>query len=150
MATDTTELLKTKPEESANGIKAARKASEGRISDQIIEKMVDRIGGRAGVETAFGQPIERGQTTLVPVARVRWGFGAGSGSAAEEPERATQGGGTGAGGAVGVEPIGYLELKAEGVEFRRIAAPFPSPFFLLAAGFAGMLVLRSVARLIRG
>ena len=48
------------------------------------------------------------------------------------------------------EPIGYLEIGDDGAAFKPIASAYPSPLFLLAAGFAGSLVIRAIARLIRG
>jgi len=87
--------------------------------------------------------------TVVPVARVRWGFAAGGGSA---PATATEPGpssGVGGGGMVGVEPIGYLELKSTGATFTSISDPKPSPLFLLAVGVMMSMMLRGIARIIR-
>jgi hypothetical protein len=51
---------------------------------------------------------------------------------------------------VTAEPIGYLEIGDEGAAFKPIAGAYPSPVFLIAAGFSGALVIRAIARLIRG
>lgn len=131
----------------------ARRAAEGGVSDRLLGVLADRIGGRAGVQATFGEPIERGEITVVPVARLRWFFGAGagsgSGSGADGGELGTGSGGGGGGAAVD-DPVGYLEIRPTGAGFRPISVPYPSPVFLLAAGVAAALVLRALARVVRG
>ena len=64
----------------SGGEDEARKAAEGSAADRLLERIVERLGGRSGVRAAFGEPVERGDLTVVPVARVRWAFGAGEGA----------------------------------------------------------------------
>ena len=58
----------------------ARRAAEGGPMERLLERLMDRTGGRVGVQTVFGDAIQRGELTVVPVARARWFFGAGGGS----------------------------------------------------------------------
>jgi hypothetical protein len=129
----------------------ARAAAEGRTMDRLIDRLIERIGGHSGAEAAFGEPVERGELTVVPVARLRWFVGAGAGSA---PGMGSAGGptGEGSGGGAGVlaDPVGYLEIGPSGATFRPIVDPYPRPLFLLAAGVTTALVLRALARLLRG
>ena len=119
--------------------------------DAILEKLVDKVGGKASVKAVFGEPIERGAKTVIPVAKIRWGFGGGAGTGTSEAEGGPQtGSGSGAGGGVTAEPIGYLENGEEGASFKQIAPPYPSPLFLIAAGITSALIVRAFARLIRG
>jgi Sporulation protein YtfJ (Spore_YtfJ) len=119
--------------------------------DAILEKIVEKVGGRASVKAVFGEPIERGGKTVVPVAKIRWGCGGGSGSGTQETEGGpASGSGSGGGGGVTAEPIGYLEIGEEGAAFKPIAPLYPSPLFLIAAGITGALIVRAFARLIRG
>jgi hypothetical protein len=119
--------------------------------DAMLEKLVEKVGGKANVKAVFGDPIERGGKTVIPVAKVRWGFGGGAGTGTSEAEGGPQtGSGSGGGGGVTAEPIGYLEIGEEGASFRTIAPPYPSPLFLLAAGITSALIVRAFARLIRG
>ena len=119
--------------------------------DQFLEKLADKVGAKASIKAVFGDPIVRNGTTIVPVAKVRWGFGGGTGTGpTSEASDAPVGTGSGAGGGVTAEPIGYLEIGNEGAAFKPIAGAYPSPVFLLAAGFAGAIVIRAIARLIRG
>ena len=140
MATDRSEALDE-----------ARRAAEGRGADQLLERLADRIGGQAGVQAVFGAPIERGELTVIPVARLRWGFGGGAGSGPlAGGEGDAQGTGSGGGGGVIAVPAGYIEMGPTGSTFRPIVDPYPSPLFLLAAEVTVSLILRAVARLIRG
>ena len=128
----------------------AEKAAS-RPQDAIFEKLVDKVGGKANVKAVFGEPIVRGGKTVVPVAKIRWGFGGGAGTGTSETQEGPQtGSGSGGGGGVTAEPIGYLEIDEAGAAFRPIAPPYPSPLFLIAAGITSALILRAFARLIRG
>lgn len=131
-------------------VEAARTAAM-RAGDQgMLERLIDRIGGRTGVQAVFGEPIERQDVTVIPVARVRWAFGAGSGSG---PVAGVEGGdtagGSGGGGAAGAVPVGYIEIGPAGVSFHSIAEAYPSPVFLLTAGVMTAMILRGLARLLR-
>jgi uncharacterized spore protein YtfJ len=121
----------------------AREAVEGGPSDRFLDRLAERIGGRASVKAVFGDPIERGDLTVVPVARVRWGFGGGSGTSGGAEEAS----GSGGGGGVAADAIGYLEIRADQASFRRIGSFFPSPAFVLASGITAAIVIRALARL---
>jgi hypothetical protein len=125
----------------------ARQAAEGGPADRFMESLAERIGARASVTAVFGQPIERGDLTVVPVARVRWGFGGGTGSGADAA--GSSGEGLGGGGGVAADPIGFVEIGPDGAVFRPIVQPYPSPLFLLASGITAAIVLRALARLVR-
>jgi uncharacterized spore protein YtfJ len=144
-------------------VAAATKAGQpGRI-DGFVERMAERVGGKASVRSVFGEPIERDGFTIIPVAKVRWGFGGGSGtgpipmgpgrtsgspfSDATTPDGT--GSGSGGGGAVTADPVGYLEIGPDGASFISIVSPRPSPGFLLAVGATAAMVLGGLARLIR-
>ena len=134
----------------ADAASKAERAASG-PQDAFLEKLAERVGGKASIRAVFGEPISRNGKTIVPVAKIRWGFGGGTGTGpSSQAADAPVGTGTGAGGGVTAEPIGYLEIGDEGAAFKPIAAAYPSPVFLLAAGFAGSLVIRAIARLIRG
>ena len=55
----------------AEAIEAGEDGSVG----GLLERLADRIGGHAHVKAVFGEPIQQGDVTVVPVARVRWGIG---------------------------------------------------------------------------
>ena len=124
-------------------VEIAREATEEAPLDRFLDRLAERIGARANVKAVFADPIERGDLTIVPVARVRWGFGGGSGTSAGDAEAS----GSGGGGGVTADPAGYIEIRAGEARFRPIVPPYPNPAFLLAAGLAGAMVIRALARL---
>lgn len=135
--------------EGSGAMDEARKAAEQvSLTDRLIERIVDRFGGRVGVQALFGEPVERGESTLVPVGRLRWLFGAGTGSASI-PGGDGSGDGSGGGGAAIADPVGYIEMGPSGIRFRPIVGLPPNPLTILAIGLSITLVLRSIARLVK-
>jgi uncharacterized spore protein YtfJ len=144
--------------ESAVG--AARKAGEAGQIDGFVERMAERLGGKASVRAVFGKPITRDGLTIIPVARVRWVFGGGAGSSAsgslvavgpgkddDEPGTPTSSG-SGGGGGMTADPVGYLEIGPDGASFIPITPVMPSPALILAGGATAALLLRGLARLL--
>jgi uncharacterized spore protein YtfJ len=78
------------------------------------------LAARATVKAVFGEPIHAEGKTVVPVAKIAYGFGAGS-----------QKDGGGGGGGVRAFPAGALEITATGTRF----VPF-NDFRLVACAFA--------------
>ena len=109
---------------------------------------IDRMGARASVTAVFGEPIERDGLTVVPVARVRWAFGGGTGGTGV-PDRSPgeSVSGAGAGGGISAEPVGYVEIGGGRARFRAIAG-LPSPVFILASGLTAVMVFRAIGRLV--
>ena len=119
----------------------ARKVAEDDRGSRVLEAILSRIGIHARAQAVFGEAVERDGVTVIPVARVRWGFGGGGGSAPE-------GGGSGGGGGVVADPIGYIEITSAGASFRPIALPFGA-VRVLGAAIAAAIVIRALARLRR-
>jgi hypothetical protein len=57
----------------------AARVSAGDPTDGLLERLAEMVGAKARVNTVFGDPIRQGDLTVVPVAKVRWGFGGGGG-----------------------------------------------------------------------
>ena len=110
-------------------------------STALIQSIRDSFTNYAGVKTLFGDPIETQGKTVIPVARIAYGFGAGSGSRTED--QSTGGGG---GGGLKATPVGVVEITTQATRF----VSFNSTRNLLgatAAGLAlGMLIVRRRAR----
>ncbi|MFC7228225.1 spore germination protein GerW family protein [Salinirubellus salinus] len=100
--------------------------------DGFFERLVGDLSDRAGVESVYGDPVTVGDRTVVPVARVAYGFGGGSGEGDD-------GEGFGAGGGVSATPIGALEVDGDGTRFVR----FDERRRLL--GVAGLTFLAGIA-----
>lgn len=81
-------------------------------ASELLEKIGGSLGSTATVKTVFGEPIHAEGKTVVPVAKVAYGFGAGAGHGpGEHPE------GGGGGGGVRTFPAGALEITQAGTRF---------------------------------
>src|SRR5580765_8575684 len=87
--------------------------------ENFLTRMAETIGSKANAAAVFGQPITSDGTTIVPVARARWGVGGGGGTG-EGPSRTGRGQGFGGGGGMIVKPVGYLVVRNGEVEYHEI------------------------------
>jgi uncharacterized spore protein YtfJ len=128
----------------------ARKAAQGG-ADAFLDKLASRVGLNARASAVFGEPVERGDVTVIPVAKVRAGFGGGTGtmSAGDGGEAAGTGEGGGGGGGFMASPLGFIELSSEGATFRRIEDPVSYWPLALAGGIGTWLILRGLRGLTR-
>ena len=82
----------------------------------IFKGITERLQTTASVESVYGEPIVADGKTIIPVARVRYGFGGGFGEGNSDDIGSSsvdgQVGGSGGGGGGGVEvtPIGIIEV----------------------------------------
>jgi len=113
----------------------------------IVNQLADRVGLRANARAVFGDPVERDGVTVIPVAKVRYGFGGGGGVNAEPEGEANQGGG--GGGGVSASPVGYIEIHDGRAEFVRIPDLTSNWPMVLAGGIAAWLGLRGLRALFR-
>lgn len=101
---------------------AAREAGEPNAVQQIGSGVLDQILGKANARMVFGDPVQHGNKTVIPVARIstRFGFGGGSGKMKGSigPDSGLGGGG---GGSVDAKPIGFIEITDDGAEFHEIS-----------------------------
>jgi len=109
------------------------------LVNDLLERVGQTVGERAHVSTIFGEAVEREGVTVIPVARARFGFGGGGGSGSREGDEGSGGGG---GGGVAVSPIGYIEVRDRGAEFRRISTPTDILALAAAASLAALTIKR--------
>jgi uncharacterized spore protein YtfJ len=79
----------------------------------LVQRLAERIGLRAGASAVFGESVEQAGVTVIPVAKATWGFGGGSGG--DAPNH-----GSGGGGGASVTPIGFIEIREGQARFVRI------------------------------
>jgi uncharacterized spore protein YtfJ len=84
------------------------------------------------IRHVFGEPVQHGATTVIPVAKVAYGFGAGGGrgpgrgpkpaldESRSSEEDYTDAQGAGGGGGVRMTPVGALEIGPQGIRFVRV------------------------------
>jgi uncharacterized spore protein YtfJ len=102
-------------------------------SGELIERLADKVGLSAHADMVFAAPIEHDGTTVVPVAKVRFGFGAGRGL---DPRNRA---GVGGGGGVNVTPVGYIRMRRGGVSYHRIRTIPPIARLFLGAAWAAVM-----------
>ena len=109
----------------------------------FVERVAEKMGVHASAKAVYADPVEHDGVTVIPVAKLRWGFGGGSGR--KEGKR-----GKGGGGGMQAAPLGYIEMKAGQTQFKPIHDPMALVPLVAAGGVAGWIILRSIRKLIRG
>jgi uncharacterized spore protein YtfJ len=114
-----------------------------------VEKLVDGIVGtvisNGGSRTVFSEPVQHGDRSVIPVARVtyRFGFGGGSGTGPQVGGQGPVPGGDGGGGGgmLNARPVGFIETGSTGSRFVPIIDW--SQILTVALGFtgAGLLIV---------
>jgi uncharacterized spore protein YtfJ len=95
---------------------------------ELIDGAVEHLQTSASVKTVYGDPIVAEGKTVIPVAKVAYGFGAGHGSGTHDKKTLAgkvpvEGEGEGAGGGVAARPVGVVEITEEGTRFVQFGAP---------------------------
>jgi len=119
-----------------------------------FESVADLLERSLSIRHVYGDPVQHGDTTVVPVAQVAYAFGAGGGHGpgrtlkagpeSDSPGENTRPDAQGAGGGGGVRmtPVGALEIGPQGTRFIRFHALTP----WVAAGAVGLAVGWLLAR----
>jgi uncharacterized spore protein YtfJ len=111
----------------------------------LIEGAVEHLQTSASVKTVYGAPITAEGKTVIPVAKVAYGFGAGSGSGTHQKKagngkQPVEGEGEGAGGGVTARPVGVVEISEAGTKFVQFGAMKKLAFTaLIGAGIGGLV-----------
>jgi uncharacterized spore protein YtfJ len=101
---------------------------------ELDENSLKEILGKLGVSSVFGDPVKRGDISIIPVAETKIGLGFGSGGGSrgsgesEEEEKAGDAEGdescecgmTGYGGGGRVTPKGFIKFKGDTVSYEPI------------------------------
>lgn len=95
-------------------------------NENFIEKLAAGFGQSASVKNVFGEPIQAGDKTIIPVAKITYGLGGGFGhskknkkqlEAVVSPEEAPIGEGAGGGGGLLATPKGVYEITPKCTRF---------------------------------
>lgn len=103
-----------------------------------LESMFEPLTRSASVKSVYGEAISANGKTIIPVARVAYGFGGGRGRKHHEGDAPE---GEGGGGGVYAVPIGVVEVTDTGTRFvalhdRRVLAGAMLVGFCLGAFWA--------------
>ena len=115
----------------------------GDVSD-TLESVKREIAERLTAHTAYGEPVTVDGVTVIPVARIMVGYGAGGGvGEAKRPQDGGEaappptGGGGGGGGVV--QPLGFIEVSGTGARWVPLEPPVGETI-MRALGIAAILV----------
>ncbi|MGE5567810.1 MAG: spore germination protein GerW family protein [Rhodospirillales bacterium] len=78
---------------------------------EMIQAMQEKLTASGSVKNVYGEAVQSGGKTVIPVAKIGYGFGGGTGGREEGR------GGSGAGGGVGARPAGVFEISEAGTRF---------------------------------
>jgi len=108
---------------------------------ETLRSLGDHLQLGRSVRNVYGDPVIVGGRTVIPIARVSYGFGAGGG--VNEGEKAkSKRGGSGGGAGMSARPAGDLEITEAGTRF----FPFVDPARLGIALTVGLLVGLGIGR----
>jgi uncharacterized spore protein YtfJ len=119
---------------------AVKAQERAQLANELLERIGQTVGQRAQVSTIFGEPVEREGVTVIPVGKARFGFGGGGGSGSGDDGDEDSGGG--GGGGVAVSPVGYIEVRDRGAEFKRISTATDVLALVAAASLAALALKR--------
>lgn len=101
--------------------KRAHMASQTKLSPttkitSVVHTLLEGLHSMSKNETLVGTPYTLGETTIVPVHRLRVALGAGSvHGGAKQNATSGESGGLGAGGVVQIEPVAVIAVGRDGV-----------------------------------
>lgn len=84
---------------------------------EFLDSLSDRLHSSSGVKTVYGEPLETQEKTIIPVAKVAYGFGGGYGDCKDDKNEEHNCEGGGAGGGFAAKPVGVIEVTKEETRF---------------------------------
>ncbi len=82
----------------------------------LLQSLKDGILGQASVKTIYGEPVSAQGKTIIPVAKIMFGYGAGAGTGGVG-DTSARGEGGGGGGGARVIPLGVIEVSEQQTRF---------------------------------
>ncbi len=107
----------------------------------ILQSVKDSVLSQASVKSIYGEPISAQGKTVIPVAKIVYGFGGGAGTGGVGDTRARGEGGGGGGGARAI-PVGVIEISDQQTRFVPINDRKKTAGAILAGLAFGLLLAR--------
>lgn len=117
--------------------------------------IAELLANSLNIRHVYGDPVRHGDTIVIPVAQVAYGFGAGGGrggpggrngrthaDGSEQAQDHAEGEGAGGGGGVRMTPVGALEIGPGGTRFVRLHPVRPWLGAAALGLFVGWLLTR--------
>ena len=106
----------------------------------MLQSLHENLSARAQVKSVFGDPITAANKTIIPVAKISYGFGAGAGTGGLGETRKGEGGG--GGGGMHAKPVGVFEVSATATRFIPVHDRKKMLGALMAGAILGRFFLR--------
>ena len=114
--------------------------------NEIIKDVTEKIQKNARAKAVFGAPVEKGNITVIPVARISICGGGGGGQ--DDEEKKCNSGGMGMGVHAKAIPVGYIEISPDGTSFKEIIEKKRVIFAgIIVGGFAFYTFTRFIRKL---
>jgi uncharacterized spore protein YtfJ len=110
---------------------------------EILTTLSDRFATTGKVQNVFGEPIEAHGRTVITVAQVKYGLGAGGGGENKSGQEDAVGGAGGRGG-VKVSPVGVLEITEGGTRWIPFFDPRATARLIVVGIAIGFLLRRAL------
>jgi uncharacterized spore protein YtfJ len=88
--------------------------------ESLVQTTLGQIEKVLGSKTVIGDPIKVGETTIIPLLSVGFGFGGVGGSGAGDNKKGTEGTGGGGGAGGGIKPIAIIIIDKNGARIESI------------------------------
>ncbi len=88
---------------------------------EVLKTALDEIQYIAKTKTVFGEAVQAGNVTLIPVSKVSIGFAAGGANSEKR-----SGAGTGTGGGIQVTPVALISITGEKVQIHPVEKTDPA------------------------
>lgn len=86
--------------------------------NKIMENTLEKMRQMVDVSTIIGEPIKTGDTTLIPVSKVSYGFTSGGTDLPSKQNNELFGGG--GGGGITISPVAFIVIQGEKVRMMQI------------------------------
>ncbi len=81
------------------------------VIEALVKTVLSELGEIAKTKTVVGEPIQLGETTIVPVSKLSIGFAVGGGNTSGELKQ-----GEATGGGASIEPVAFFVARNDKVE----------------------------------
>lgn len=122
------------PQRELESTRSARAEVNVTRAEDLVTRLGERLAMTANARQIYGEAVTVHDRTVIPVAKVGYGVGAGSGGRTGAME--------GGGGGVGVKPVGFIEITKDGTRFVAYTAPRKLLAAVAAAFVAGYFLGR--------
>jgi uncharacterized spore protein YtfJ len=111
---------------------------------QFFQSLGERLHGSASVKTVYGEPIVVEEKTIIPVARIAYGFGGGlrSRKKGEGGKEQQDGDEEGGGAGLAASPVGVVEITQEDTRFIPVGEERKLAWALVIGLFLGIFLGR--------